>query len=492
MPSTDWIGKWGTYTPEKVAVKQLETGVQITYRKLHELSNRLIHWFSWEFGLSPGDRLVILSENRVEHLILFSAAQKAGWILVPVNHRLAAHEVAAILRLARPRRILAEAPFHPLIPANQQTLIQSMEDLLDGLPWEETSHLPATVLSLDDPIFILFTSGTTGLPKGVMYTHRMLLWNSINTSLALTVNADSRILNVMPLFHTGGWNVLVTPVLHHGGTVLLSKRFDPEKALQWLAEEHITLFMGVPTMLRMLTEQDRFETTDLRSLLYLIVGGEPMPVPLIQKWHAHQVLVRQGYGMTEAGPNLTSLHHSDAIRKAGSIGKPNFYVRIRIVDEQGNDVSPGDAGELWIQGPMVTPGFWEQPEMARDTFTEGWLRTGDLVRQDEEGDLFVVDRIKNMYISGGENVYPAEVERVLRGHPEVVDVAVIGVPDPQWGETGKAYLVVKDAHLRDAGSIRDYCKERLAKFKIPRHFAFVDHLPLNDAGKVDRKKLKKL
>ncbi|RMF00143.1 MAG: AMP-dependent synthetase, partial [Bacteroidetes bacterium] len=322
--------------------------------------------------------------------------------------------------------------------------------------------------------------------------HQMLFWNSINTALSLLVNTESRTLNCMPLFHTGGWNVLLTPFLHHGAYTCLLHKFEPATVLQLLDSERISIFMGVPTMLRMLAAEPDFDQLDLSHLHYVIVGGEPMPIELIERWHAKGVPIRQGYGMTEVGPNLTSLHQDDAIRKIGSIGRPNFYVQTRVVDEQGQRVAPHTTGELQLKGPMTTPGYWRNAEATAQSFQDGWFRTGDLVREDEEGFLYVVDRIKNMFISGGENVYPAEVERVLLEHEAVAEVIVMGVADARWGEVGLAFIV-PSSPLTDQTTLlttlQAYAQQHLAKFKVPKHWRFLRALPKNDTGKYDRKAL---
>jgi fatty-acyl-CoA synthase len=223
---------------------------------------------------------------------------------------------------------------------------------------------------------------------------------------------------------------------------------------------------------------------------YIIVGGEAMPIPLIEKWHNRNIPIRQGYGLTEVGPNVTSLNHTDAIRKQGSIGTPNFFYQVKLVNEEGMEQHGAAIGELLLKGPNVTPGYWNNTEATRDTIKDGWFHTGDRVRRDEDGFLFVVDRIKNMYISGGENVYPAEVEYLLRQHPAIDHVAIVGVPDPKWGETGMAFIVLKQNASLSKEEIIDYCRQNLAKYKIPGHIAFLDELPKNDAGKIDRKVLK--
>ena len=242
-------------------------------------------------------------------------------------------------------------------------------------------------------------------------------------------------------------------------------------------------------MLKMISEMPRFSSANLEKLRFAIVGGEAMPIPLIDKWHNRGVPVRQGYGLTEVGPNITSLHQDDAIRKVGSIGVPNFYVDIKIVDEEDSEVPPGSAGELLLNGPMRTPGYWNNPAATAEAIKDGWFRTGDIVRQDEDGYLFIVDRKKNMYISGGENVYPVEVEKFLYTHPDIAEVAIIGVPDEQWGEVGHAFIVCKPQTTLSAEALRKFCDGNLARYKIPKHVTSLQELPRGDTGKINRKTL---
>ena len=493
----DWAAKWAVYSPEKVAIREHERDRILTYGQMNRLANRLVHYLRSEYSLQKGDRVAVLAEFSVEYIVAFSAAQKAGFILVPLNYRLAPAEIEYLLQDSSPALIIAEAKFTHILPevSVPVTSTEELEELLNPdvqLP-EDTSVALAQVQE-DDPVFILYTSGTTGFPKGALYTHKMLFWNSINTAISLVVNTESRTINVMPPFHTGGWNVLITPFLHHGAYVCLLKKFDPATALELLQSERCTIFMGVPTILQMIARDPAFEKASFPDMIYLIVGGEPMPIPLIEQWHGKKVPVRQGYGMTEVGPNLTSLHQNDAIRKKGSIGRPNFYVQTRIVDENGNDQPPGEApGELWLRGPMVMPGYWNNPKASTAAFSDDgqWFRTGDELYQDKEGYLFVVDRIKNMYKSGGENVYPAEIERVLIQFPGVAEVAVTGVPDDKWGEVGKAFVVMQEDFSFDSQALSDYCREKLARFKVPKYFQPMESLPKTDSGKINRNQLKK-
>ncbi len=495
----DWAARWALYSPEKVALKEYETQRALTYGELNRLGNRLAYWLTNTCSVGKGDRVAVLAEFCLEYVVLFVAAQKTGCILVPLNYRLTASEIDYLLQNAEPtlvigemkfQNVLAAAPAYKAIPHRYG--LEELESILNpAFQLPEDANFSNAEIDDDDPVFILYTSGTTGFPKGALYTHRMLFWNSINTAMSLIINSESRTLNCMPPFHTGGWNVLLTPFLHHGAYTCMLKKFDAATVLRLLQTEDATIFMGVPTMLKMIADLPEFTEAQFPNLLYLIVGGEPMPIPLIEKWHEKQVPVRQGYGMTEVGPNLTSLHHLDATRKKGSIGRPNFYVEIRIADAAGKDLPPNEAGELLLRGPMVTPGYWRNAEATAKTIKNKWFHTGDMVRQDEEQYLYVVDRIKNMFISGGENVYPAEVERIIVSHPGVSEAAVIGVPDNKWGEVGQAFVVPQGNTTLTAEELRAYCLERLAKFKVPKYFTLLKALPKNDTGKINRMALKK-
>jgi len=494
----DWAAKWALYAPDSTALKEFETGRTYTYSELNRLGNRLAHHLTGVLGLRSGDRIAVLAENCLEYVALFAAAQKTGLILVPLNYRLAASEIDYLIDNSAPSLLITEEKFQHLLrdaPASRGVphhwQLEVLRDFcIPRIELPEDDFFEVQPVEEDHPIFILYTSGTTGFPKGALYTHKMLFWNSINTAMSLIINSESRTINCMPPFHTGGWNVLTLPFFHHGGYTCLMKKFDPAAVLAGLESERCTLFMGVPTMLKMIAELPDFQKADFSNLYYLIVGGEPMPIPLIEQWHSKNVPIRQGYGMTEVGPNLTSLHQRDAIRKKGSIGRSNFYVEIKIVDENGHPTAVNEPGELLLRGPMVTPGYWQNDAATRAAIKDGWFYTGDLVRQDEEAYIYVVDRIKNMFISGGENVYPAEVERVLVSHPAVAEAAVIGIPDAKWGESGKAFVVCKKETPASEKELLAHCEKHLAKFKIPKTIVFVEALPKNDTGKINRMALK--
>jgi len=486
MYTKDWFGRWAEYSPDKIAVEEYEPARSVSYLEIHKKAGQLANHFESQ-NIKKGDRVMILAEHSIELVILFAAALKKGIIIVPVNFRLTASEIEYLIKNSEPSLLLYDEQFAEKI-ANQDQLAKStIPQFFDSISKESDSFQNVTIKE-DDPLFILYTSGTTGFPKGAIYTYKMLFWNSLNTTMSLALTPADHTINCMPAFHTGGWNVLLTPMLHRGATVGILRKFDAEKLLLLLENKKSSLFMGVPTMLKMMLEAKSFAQVKLDRLRYFIVGGEALPLPVIQTWHQKGVSIRQGYGLTEVGPNLTSLHQDDAERKQGSIGKPNYYLSTRLIDENENDVAAGEIGEFCLKGEVVTPGYWKNENATKEAKTDGWFKTGDLMKKDEGGFLYVVDRKKCMFISGGENVYPAEVEKVLVELSEINEAAVIGVDDEKWGEVGKAFLVAYDE--LDLEKVRTHCINKLAKFKVPKYFEIIDTLPKNDSGKIDRKALK--
>lgn len=502
MIRTDWFERWALYSPDRPAITDQESGRTFTWSEANRIINRLARVFIDEYAVERGSRVAILSTNEVEYIFAFFALQKTGAILVPVNYRLAPREVAHILRDCTPRLFIVQSEFEEAARDARQQAAQADArmvhfdgaDSLIGRMFNEQlddAQVPMEA-EFDTPCMILYTSGTTGAPKGAIITHGMLFWNSVNTSMRLNIVQWDVTLTFAPFFHTGGWNVLTTPFLHRGAHVVLLKKFDPGEVLRLCDELRVSVLFGVPTMMDMMYRADAFAGVSLDSVRYAIVGGEPMPVALSQAWQEKGVPIRQGYGLTEFGPNVFSLNEEDAVRKIGSIGFPNFYVDTRIVDDADNDLPAGEVGELLLRGPVCTPGYWNNPAATAETIRDGWLHTGDLVRRDEEGYFYVVDRKKDMFISGAENVYPAEVEHFLRTHPDVENAAVIGVSDDTWGEVGKAFIVLNEDAATDADDILAYCRGNLAKFKIPKYVEFVEALPVSDSGKILKKQLKEV
>lgn len=495
----DWTSYWARRTPDNIAVAEPLRERRLTWLALDRRANRLARALQGACGVTKGDRVVVLAHNRAEHFEVLFACAKLGALFTAVNWRLAPAELDAILADAEPKVLLYDEPCASLasrlayeVPQRVAFDVPSAggrqyEDLLAG----GSDEAPARVaVGLEDPIVVCYTSGTTGRAKGALLSHRQLVFNALSTDLAIGVSGADSALVFMPLFHTGGLNCLATPLLLQGGRVVLMPAFDARQALDISEREKITIQMAVPTIFQMLL--DAGPLSKLSSTRMALCGGAPCPLPLIEAYQAQGILFRQGYGLTEVGPNCFSLTEADALRKLGSVGWPNFYIQAQIVDDEGREVKQGEIGELRLAGPMVTLGYFRNPSATADAFrgTE-WFHTGDLVRMDDEGYYYIVDRKKDMFISGGENVYPAEVELVLARLAGVAEVCVIGVPDSRWGEVGRA-VVVQSAEGRslDEAAVLGWLQGKLAKYKIPKSVVFADGLPRNAGGKLLRPEIR--
>jgi fatty-acyl-CoA synthase len=391
----DWLAQWELYSPDKVALKDVLHSKDYTYQDCYRLAN----FFAADLkasGLQKGDRVAVFAHNRIETIILFFALQRLGAILVPINFRLTPSETDYVISDSGSKLLFFDPEFKELTgklktqiecrPMGELTaLMQEGLDFMNIVPFEG---------EFEEPCKILYTSGTTGFPKGVVITPKILFWNSINTTMSLDLTSHDVTVNFSPFFHTGGWNVLLTPFLHRGATTILLPKFDADQVLEILEKEKVSIFFGVPTTLSMMARSDNFKKTDLSSVRYAIVGGEPMPLNMIQLWHGQGIAIRQGFGMTECGPNCFSLSEKDAESKIGSIGRPNFYVQTRVIDENNKDVEPGEVGELLLKGPMCMTHYWDHEEATHSAFISGWLRTGDLVRKDQDDYFYVVGRKK--------------------------------------------------------------------------------------------------
>ncbi len=489
----DWLARWNLYSPQKIAFKDVVQKQNYSFQDCFRIANRMAAYLKEDLGVRPGDPVAVFAHNRVETIFLFFALQRLGAILVPINFRLAPSETDFVLSDSG-AKILFYDPMFSDLPERLRTDTRClpMSDLSaqvqQGFSYQEVYPFLG---EFDQACKILYTSGTTGFPKGVVITPKILFWNSINTSMSLDLVSSDVTVNFSPFFHTGGWNVLLTPFIHRGATTVLLPKFDAEKVLEIIEQEQVTLFFGVPTTLSMMAHSEKFKETDFSKVRYAIVGGEPMPLNMIQTWHQKGVAIRQGFGMTECGPNCFSLSERDAEEKIGSIGRPNFYVQTDILDDENRSVEVGQVGELLLKGPMCMTEYWHNSEATRSAFTaEGWLRTGDLVKKDKDDYFFVVGRKKEMFISGGENVYPAEVEKVISRHPDVREVAVLGVEDPQWGEVGRAFVVTSTQTPLATSDLIQFCRDQIASYKIPKQFEFIAELPKGDSGKILKQELK--
>jgi fatty-acyl-CoA synthase len=494
----DWIAHHARNSGDDVAVVDLHEQRSLTYRELDRRVGQLAGWLRGH-DVARGERAAILAQNCSDHFELQFACGRLGAIFVPLNWRLTVPELSFIVGDAAPRVLIHDAEFAETAAALAR-VVPGLRLLQRGGAASDYERAIAGAAPLtefepvthDEISTIMYTSGTTGRPKGAMITHGMTFWNVVNLGGPAEVGFSSVFLAVLPLFHTGGLNCYSNPVFHAGGRVLVQRVFEPGEALRMIADPAVGLthFFGVPAHYQFMLQHPDFERTDLSRLRVAGVGGAPMPVPLLKAWLARGVALIQGYGMTETSPGVLCLDRRDAARKIGSAGKPLLHTETRVVDEHGRDVPRGEMGELWVRGPNITPGYWNRPEANKTSFTDGWLHTGDAARVDEEGYYYIVDRTKDMYISGGENVYPAEVESVLYQIPQLAEAAVIGVPDERWGEVGKAIVAVKPGQMLTQEQILDHCRENLARYKLPRFIEFVDALPRNATGKVHKPTLR--
>ncbi len=486
----DWVERIARLEPGREAVRIDETGEKISYGRLSERILSAEAWLREDHGVGLGDRVAVLARNRVEFLDLFFACARLGAIMVPLNWRLSADEVGFVMGHSEPRLLVEEGDLAPLVAATGATRVGLPAE---GGPWLGRAGEAGRDLAeaADDlALMILYTSGTTGRPKGAVLTHGSVHANSVQTSLSWDLSGSDSTLTHAPFFHAGGWHVLTTPLLHRGGRMVLARNFDATRTLDLIASDRLTLLFAVPTMFEMMRESPRFATADLGSLRFAISGGAPCPEGVSRAFLERGVRFKQGYGLTEAGPNCFAISLADAAKWPASVGFPIHGVRIRVVDGEGKDAPRGEVGELLLRGPHVFSGYWKDPGATAKTLKDGWLHTGDLVRQDPEGRVSIVGRSKEMFISGGENVYPAEIERVLLTHPKVKSAAVVAMPHPKWGEVGRAFLVVEGGEL-PTSELEEHCRAALARYKVPKRFEVLPAMPLTASGKIAKEELRK-
>jgi fatty-acyl-CoA synthase len=496
MSGAHTIGRWirdrARTTAARTAIEY--EGSSTTYAELDERSERLAAVLL-SAGFERGDRLATLTGNSVEHVVACFACAKAGITLLPLSWRLSPVELAYQLDDAVPRWLLVEREHARL---GEETLGHATaEPYVLELGGEaqlaleaDAGHARGAPVEDGDGLLLVYTSGTTGKPKGALLTHANCFWTNLGFDLATGVSGDDVVLQVLPQFHCGGWNVQALLAWWKGATVVLERGFDPRRCLELIAGRRVTTMMGVPANYLFMAQEPGFADADLSSLRLAVVGGAPMPEALLETWQERGVAIVQGYGLTEAAPNVLCLPAEDAVRKQGYAGRPYPFVDVALRDTGSGRILGGAAtGELVVRGPNVFAGYWRRPEATKAAFADGWLLTGDVAERDGEGYYRICGRVKDMYISGGENVYPAEVESVLHEHAAVADAAVVGVADERWGESGVAFVVLEEGASASGAELRDWCAGRLARFKVPREVRFVEALPRSGMGKVLKERL---
>jgi fatty-acyl-CoA synthase len=500
----DWTQRGAQYWPDNLAVVDVAKGEagRFTYRELAGRANAVAHWLR-AAGVGRGDRVALLAHNGVEVLDVFFACAKLGAIFVPLNWRSHWRELAEVIDLTGPKVLVfgeefaaAAAELGPRCPQLATFVHLGGAPAFGSAPWAELLAAPQTPVSHPqvaetDIACLLFTGGTTGTPKAAQISFKMIAWNTLNTVVHELQRGDVTITHT-PMFHTGGLFVYTLPLLTLGGTVVIMKKWTADDMLELIERHKVTLLFCVPTQYQMMLDSPRFAGTSFASVRFLTSGGAPLPVPLIDAFCAvHKVAFKQGFGMTEFGPGIFSLAPEFAVSKAGSVGRPNYFIDARIVDEDNRPVADGEVGELVLKGPSASSGYFADPAAsAAAVDAEGWFHTGDLARRDAEGFYYIVDRKKDMFISGGENVYPVEIEKVLYEHPAVAQCAVIPDPDPQWGEVGRAVVVLRAGMAATADDLLAHCRAHLARYKVPKTLVFIDAMPLSPAGKILKRELK--
>ena len=493
----DWLAYHARYNADSPACVDLGTGRRFTYADINERSTRLATGLAAKHGVGKGDRVAIIAANSTDFYELMFACWKLGALFVPLNWRLHPVEIAELLSHAEPKAVFCDEEYAPLAEGwNEGALLVRREGRDSDYERLIAGHQPEALMPLltgDDLNCLLYTSGTTGRPKGVMYNYRMVHNSVLCGALHAGLSRDSVSLTYAPQFHTAGLNAAGTSLFHYGGCVNVMPRWDARQCLGYLtdAELGITHCIGVPTHYLMMSELPEFESAKFPALACLGVGSAPASMQLLRTWEAKGVALAQSYGLTECfSVTMTPPHR--AREMLGSAGHAMMHVQVQVGDDEGHELPRGEVGEIQLRGPGVTPGYWRDPELTAASRVNGWFRTGDAARMDDEGTLTIVDRLKDMFISGGENIYPVEIENVVVRMPAVSMVGVIGVPDPKWGEVGLALVLPRKGMQVTEEEVLEQCRSHLARYKIPGQVKIVNELPISPQGKLLKTELRRL
>jgi fatty-acyl-CoA synthase len=492
----DWIAHHASYAPDSLAQQDLHSGRSFTYSQMHRRVEALAGFLQTDAGVQPGDRVATLCHNSTDNNEIIFAAPRIGAIHLPLNWRLAVPELEFILNDAEPRVLFYSEEFSeqaaelkrrckiPVTLLKRDGADSDYERAIAANRALGQRHRPRH----DDVWVLMYTSGTTGRPKGAQITYGAQFFNAVNATMKTDLTSRSKGLTYLPQFHVGGICLYAMPCFHLGAPLVIMRQFDPQHALDLLGNpaSGITHVFGVPTNFLFMSQLPGFEAARFDHLVSVGIGGAASPLSLLKLYADKGVLFQQGWGMTETCTIGTLLSKTRALDKIGSSGQQVLHAELKIVDDQGRDLPPNQTGELLIKGPTVTPGYWRRPEANKTTLVDGWLHTGDAAYVDDEGFYYIVDRWKDMFISGGENVYPAEVEDTLYRLPQVAEAAVIGIADEKWGEVGRAFIVLKEGAMLNIDDVLEHCGRNLARFKVPKTVRFVKELPHNATGKVTK------
>ncbi|QDQ02898.1 long-chain fatty acid--CoA ligase [Lysinibacillus fusiformis] len=478
-----WILKRASLTPSRLALINLETKEQWTYQQLTNEIAKWSHFFERQ-NMQPGSRVAIFARNNISLFAILFACGLRGLIYVPLNWRMSQEELNDIMGDAKPSLLLYDQDITcPLIWENKQPIQQSIEPAPATTP-------NITQMDMNDPWLMIYTGGTTGKAKGVVLSFNSVNWNAINTIISWGLSEEDCTLNYMPMFHTGGLNALCIPLLMAGGTVVIGDKFEAENALIAINQYQTTISLFVPTMYQAMITTKYFQESGFPSVKVFLSGGAPCPHPIYDAFFKKGLYFKEGYGLTEAGPNNFYISREDAYRKKGAVGKSMQFNDTKIVNAAGKCCAANEVGELFVRGKHMFRYYWNNQLETENTFVDDWLKTGDLAMMDEEGDFYIVGRSKEIIISGGENIYPQELEQCILRHQLVQEVAVIGAPDDYWGEIVTAFIVCNPKTDSILEEVKTLCSESLGRYKMPKKIIFVDELPKTIVGKIDKKALR--
>ncbi|MBE4909272.1 long-chain fatty acid--CoA ligase [Bacillus luteolus] len=489
----DWLSNRARISPDATAIVEGEAGTRWTYGQLNTRALNLATYLM-SIGVKKGDRIALLSPNHIGYFDFFFACMKLGAIFVPLNWRLSKAEISFILTDCTPTIVAVHSTLKELLvieKLNQYFEIDSTEYESITERKQTDFHEITTEIKDNDPLAIIYTGGTTGKPKGAVLSHQSILWNGLNTIVSWSLSEKDVTLTYLPMFHTGGLNALSIPILLIGGKVVIASDFEPSKAVELINQEGCTVVLLVPTMYHMIVNSEFFKDVTFPTMHTFLSGGAPCPLPIYQAFEKKGLAFKEGYGLTEAGPNNFFINPNIARFRRGSIGKPMIFNEIKLMGFDGEEAQPGEVGELLIRGKHVFEYYWNNPQATEEALIDGWLYTGDLAKKDEEGFHYIVGRKKEMIISGGENIYPLEVEHCMNQHPAVNEVAVFSLPHPKWGEIVAAVVSLKSNLKVTVDELKTYCKQHLGSYKIPKHIMFENEIPKTHVGKIDKNSLQK-
>ncbi|WP_327205511.1 class I adenylate-forming enzyme family protein [Rossellomorea vietnamensis] len=487
---TDWLHKRSMISPDRIALQNAATNDRIDYRTLDERASKWAQYMC-NHGITKGDRVVFISTNHTVCFEILFACGKIGAVFVPLNWRLAPSEIESITKNCTPSLLFYKKELQPLVtPISKYCQQLCLDDIAGEVSSVEKGVSSSTILSPSDPWLMIYTGGTTGSPKGVVLSHKSVTSNALNTVVSWNLIQEDCTVTYLPTFHTGGLNALSIPLLMIGGKVVIAERFDPDQAIQALIEYGCSIVLLVPTMYHLLMEKEEFKSALFPKMKVFLSGGAPCPGKVYEFFKEKKIPFKEGYGLTEAGPN--NFYIDPSRMKKGSVGKAMMLNRVKVVDDRGDPVGQGEVGELLLGGDHLFKEYWQNPEQTQQVIKDGWLHTGDLAKFDEDEDYFIVGRKKDMIISGGENIYPQELEHWLSEHPAIFECAVVGLPHEKWGEVVTAFITLQKGAGISTEDVKTFCLQKFGKYKIPKDYHFVKELPKTDVGKVNKQALTNL